>query len=139
MSEIKENSTVPTWHDIQRAYADAFMEVIENASRENNLASETIAGLQKQCAKKDNIIWHTVTIAFLSVIASVLIMNVRQEKSETQWRQTMERMNQGWVDYLSQYDFVTQDGTGINYYNADIGGDVNNGAASAETEEPEES
>ena len=38
-----------------------------------------------------------------------------------------ERNNQRWIEYLSQYDFVTQDGDGYNYFNSDVGGDVVNG------------
>ncbi|MFG6330506.1 MAG: hypothetical protein K1W28_01550 [Lachnospiraceae bacterium] len=38
-----------------------------------------------------------------------------------------ERNNQRWIEYLSQYDFVSQDGEGYNYYNSDVGGDVVNG------------
>lgn len=131
----KEVSNTPNWRDIQHAYADVIMEIRENSGHQQTLASETIASLQEQCSKKNNIIWHTITIAFLSVLASFLMMNINQAKSEDKWRQTIERMNQGWIDYLSQYDFVTQDGEGINYYNADVGGNVNNGTTSQEAEE----
>lgn len=43
------------------------------------------------------------------------------------------------VDYLSQYDFVSQDGEGYNYYNSDVGGNVINGSENQETEKQEES
>lgn len=39
-----------------------------------------------------------------------------------------------WRDLFSSYDYVSQDGEGQNYYNNDIGGDVNNGAAGKEAE-----
>lgn len=41
----------------------------------------------------------------------------------------------GFLNYLSEYDFVSQDGEGYNYYNSDIRGDVSNGAESKETKE----
>ena len=135
MSENKENINFPGWRDVQQAYADVIMEIRSNSEHQQTLASETIRDLQNQCSKKNNIIWHTITIAFLSVLAAFLMMNIHQAKSEDKWRQTVERINQSWIDYLSEYDFVTQDGEGINYYNADIGGNVNNGATNPPTKE----
>lgn len=135
MSENKENINSPGWRDVQQAYADVIMEIRSNSEHQQTLASETIRDLQNQCSKKSNIIWHTITIAFLSVLAAFLMMNIHQAKSEDKWRQTVERINQSWIDYLSEYDFVTQDGEGINYYNADIGGNVNNGATNPPTKE----
>lgn len=35
--------------------------------------------------------------------------------------------NKRWIDYLAQYDFISQDGEGYNYINTDIDGDVVNG------------
>ena len=40
-----------------------------------------------------------------------------------------------WIYQWNSYDYVSQDGNGYNYYNSDIGGDVNNGTESTETEE----
>lgn len=37
--------------------------------------------------------------------------------------------NAYWIHILNTYEYVYQDGTGENYYNNEIGGDVNNGAA----------
>jgi len=39
-----------------------------------------------------------------------------------------------WRELFSSYDYVSQDGEGQNYYNNDVGGDVNNGTANKETE-----
>ena len=47
--------------------------------------------------------------------------------------------NKRFVEYLSQYDFVSQDGEGYNYYNSNVGGDVVNGPENQETEGQEES
>lgn len=39
-----------------------------------------------------------------------------------------------WRELFSSYDYVLQDGEGQNYYNSNVGGDVNNGAENKETE-----
>lgn len=39
-----------------------------------------------------------------------------------------------WRELFSSYDYVSQDGEGQNYYNNEIGGNVNNGAENKETE-----
>ena len=93
MSENKENINSPGWRDVQQAYADVIMEIRSNSEHQQTLASETIRDLQNQCSKKNNIIWHTITIAFLSVLAAFLMMNIHQAKSEDKWRQTVERIN----------------------------------------------
>lgn len=38
-----------------------------------------------------------------------------------------------WRELFSSYDYVSQDGNGQNYYNSEIGGNVNNGATDTET------
>lgn len=43
----------------------------------------------------------------------------------------------GFLNYLSEYDFVSQDGEGYNYYNSDIGGNVSNGPENQKAEEQE--
>lgn len=43
------------------------------------------------------------------------------------------------LGYLSEYDFVSQDGEGYNYYNSGVGGNVSNGSENQKTEEPEQS
>lgn len=135
MEENRENSNSPSWRDVQKMYTDAFIEIRENANSKQTMASEMIADLQEECSKKDGVIRHVITTSLLTILAAILMMNINKEKSEERWRQTMERMNRGWIEYLSQYDFVTQDGEGINYYNADIGGNVNNGATGKEATE----
>ena len=34
-----------------------------------------------------------------------------------------------WIDVMNSYEYVYQDGTGENYYNNEIDGDVDNGTA----------
>ena len=40
-----------------------------------------------------------------------------------------------WIYQWNSYDYVSQDGEGYNYYNADVEGDIVNGAADSEKEE----
>lgn len=37
-----------------------------------------------------------------------------------------------WRELFSDYDFISQDGGGENYYNSDVSGEVNNGTAGEE-------
>ena len=58
-------------------------------------------------------------------------------RNEEKWQIVVQENNQHWIDYLSQYDFVSQDGEGYNYYNSDVGGNVNNGTESKTKKETE--
>lgn len=40
-----------------------------------------------------------------------------------------------WIYQWNSYDYVSQDGEGYNYYNADVEGDIVNGAADSQKEE----
>ena len=64
-----------------------------------------------------------VTVLATVAVAGLIIANCFQSKH--------------FVDYLSQYDFVSQDGEGYNYYNSDVGGDVINGSENQEAEKQE--
>lgn len=83
-------------------------------------ASEIISMLGNQCARLEKIIRDVLIFAGF-VILCLAIVNYRYSQSN-------ERNNQRWIEYLSQYDFVSQDGDGYNYYNADVTGDVVNGS-----------
>lgn len=43
--------------------------------------------------------------------------------------------NMTWLYVFQSYDYVSQDGDGYNYYNQDVGGDVNNGTENKSKEE----
>lgn len=43
--------------------------------------------------------------------------------------------NAYWIYQWNTYDYVSQDGEGYNYYNADVEGDIVNGATDTEEEE----
>lgn len=46
--------------------------------------------------------------------------------------------NKNFVSFLSDYNFVTQDGEGYNYYNSNIDGGVRNGSANNGEEESQD-
>lgn len=89
---------------------------------ENNqpLASETISMQREQFNLLAKIAFYAMTLEAL-IIAGLLIVN-------TLHAQENERNSQRWLEYLSEYDFISQDGEGTNYFNSEIGGDVTNGS-----------
>lgn len=87
---------------------------------EKYLASEIISGRERLSKAKDFfIVCLTVTIIAIGLgMAAINYMNDRD-----------------WRELFASYDYVSQNGEGYNYYNADVEGDVNNGTKSTETEE----
>ena len=64
---------------------------------------------------------------------SELIKDVQRQATRwyIAWLVTLTALvatNAYWIHQWNSYDYVSQDGNGYNYYNADIEGDVNNGA-----------
>ena len=91
----------------------------ENTARGETQATEIISMLGSQCTRLMKIIKYILVFCGL-VVLLLAVANYR-------YSQANERNNQRWIEYLSQYDFVTQDGDGYNYFNSDVGGDVVNG------------
>ena len=91
----------------------------EHTARGEALATEIISMLGSQCTRLMKIIKYILVFCGL-VVLLFAVANYR-------YSQANERNNQRWIEYLSQYDFVTQDGDGYNYFNSDVGGDVING------------
>ena len=84
-----------------------------------------IIGMQEKTTKAMRTGLICVTALATVAVAGLIIANCLESKR--------------FVDYLSEYDFVSQDGEGFNYYNSDVGGNVINGAESKETEGQEQS
>lgn len=99
-------------------------------SVEKYLASEVVSGAKRE-SKAKNLGLICMTGLSLLVIGGLLFVNYTQNKS-------IERNNQDWLDYLSQYDFVSQDGEGINNINTGEQGDLLNGATSQIEERQEQ-
>lgn len=94
----------------------------ENASWdsvEKCLASEIIGGMKRE-AKSMRVGVICVTALASVAIIGLLIVNHANTTS--------------FLRYLSEYDYVSQDGKGYNYYNSGIGGDVSNGTENQEAE-----
>lgn len=93
---------------------------------EQFLASEIISSRERTVNSLMKTIGF-ITLLSIFVITGLLFVNYHQSK-------TIEKNNQGWIDYLSEYDFVSQDGEGLNYFNRDVEGSVYNGAESKDEE-----
>lgn len=90
----------------------------ENKTQETT-AMEIIGGLGRQLERLEKLAKYAI-IAVTVIFIGLLTVNYRHAVSH-------ETINKQWLEYISQYDFVTQDGDGYNYFNSDIDGDVVNG------------
>lgn len=73
------------------------------------LVTELIQDIQRQSRR-----WF---VAFLVTLSALIVTNLY------------------WIYQWNSYDYVSQDGEGYNYYNADVEGDIVNGAADSQEEE----
>lgn len=116
--DAKENKGIApeTWKQMSGLVADLMQQnaslTAEVAKYRDGWATEVIAEA-KQSAKR----WHRTAIAFF---AGFLVTNVI------------------WIYVFQSYDYISQDGTGINSYKTEIGGNVFNGTENPGEEEREE-
>lgn len=96
----------------------------ENKIQEQFLATDMIGSLGMQCERFMKVIRYILIFAGFAILC-LSVTNYR-------YSQANEKNNQRWIEYLSQYDFVAQEGEGYNYFNSDIGGDVINGQEDTE-------
>lgn len=92
--------------------------------QETNTASSVIYHIEK--VSKRWIFFASVAFATLGItLGGALLrqMNINQQNEKD------------WKKLFSDYDFISQDGEGINSINDGTQGDLNNGAASKEEEE----
>lgn len=90
----------------------------ENRTQETT-ATEIIGDLGRQLQRLEKLSQYTI-IALTVVGIGLLVVNYRHAIAH-------ETINRQWIEYLSQYDFVSQGGDGYNYFNSNVEGDVNNG------------
>lgn len=90
----------------------------ENRTQETT-ATEIIGDLGRQLQRMEKLSQYTI-IALTVVGIGLLVVNYRHAIAH-------ETINRQWIEYLSQYDFVSQGGDGYNYFNSNVEGDVNNG------------
>ena len=86
---------------------------------EHALASEILAR-REEVSKVKNLAIICLTIGIVVIGVGMATINYMNDRD--------------WRELFASYDYVSQDGNGYNYYNADVEGDVNNGAADPEKE-----
>lgn len=108
MEQIKENSTVtkPTTEHIA-------MEILRNERGKSKAKNMGVIGL----------VIGMVSVSIATTFMVIHLSNINYQN------------DRDWRELFSSYDYVSQDGQGYNYYNSEIGGNVNNGAESEEAEE----
>lgn len=119
--KVDQENIESNWEDI----LDLIVDAARIRTGQKTIASETISELKRESRRRN---WD---IAVLGAVCGVMIMGLLIVNHSH--AVANERNNRLWIEYLSQYDFVSQDGEGYNYYNSDVGGDVVNG-----TENPQE-
>lgn len=88
-----------------------------------HLAMEVLK--QEQEKNKAGVIGRNIAIVSLAIVSVIIAigMAIINYRNDCDWRRI-----------FSGYDFITQDGSGENYYNSDIGGNVSNGSEDSEKE-----
>lgn len=102
----KQNNVPENWSEILEHYIELQKFYDESKS---SLASEVMADNDKKDARKNKIIAYLIGVIIILIIGLI-------------------GTNVYWIYQWNSYDYVSQDGEGYNYYNADVEGDVNNGA-----------
>lgn len=87
------------------------MEDKDNVKEKENSATDVLGALVKQLK----------TMWIVIILLIVLLVGT----------------NMAWLYVFQSYDYVSQDGEGYNYYNREVGGDVNNGTEGQSKEERE--
>lgn len=85
------------------------MENRDNVKEKENSATDVLGALVKQLKT----MWMVIVLLIILLVGT----------------------NMAWLYVFQSYDYVSQDGEGYNYYNRQVGGDVNNGAESQNQEE----
>lgn len=92
-----------------------------------NIAMEILRNeREKSKAKNMGVIGLAIGMISVSIAMVVITMYLSSVNYQN---------DRDWRELFSSYDYVSQDGEGYNYYNSEIGGNVNNGAESQEAEE----
>lgn len=94
--------------------------VTEQKKETWNSVSLEIAKRLKAAEKAKNI---AIVVLGIAVIVISIGLSTINYKNDCDWRKL-----------FSEYDYVSQDGGGQNYYNNDVKGNVNNGAKNKEAE-----
>lgn len=87
-----------------------------------HLAMEILKQEQEKSKAKDkgNIFSFIVSVLLIALLAY----------SYTYFTDKFYQNDKEWRELFGSYDYVSQDGSGENYYNSDVSGEVNNGTTS---------
>lgn len=105
----------------------------ENKNEEKELTTEHLAmEVLKQEHRKSKALIFGLTagliISGISTVATTVCGKMERENLvQTNYQNDCE-----WRKLFSEYDYISQDGNGENYYNSNVSGEVNNGATSEE-------
>lgn len=129
MQKNEENaSNEVTWNNFRNLLAGEMKSLATEMIQDERRVSKS-RGIGLGCVTAVGI----VAVICFAYVNHTQTMTIRE--SEKEWRETVEKNNQKWIDYLSQYDFVSQDGGGINNINTGEQGDLLNGSESQIEEE----
>lgn len=112
---MRENNENATWKDTEEEIAGKIKELTTSHLAVELLKQEH----DKSRAKNVGVI--SLTVAVIVIAIGMAVINYR---NDCDWRQM-----------FSDYDFISQDGEGINNVNGGEQGDLNNGATSEAEEE----
>lgn len=107
-----------TWSDVPKDIAETI--------KSNHFAMEVLK--QEQAKSKMLIIGLTagLVISGISTVTTTICSKTERENLvRTNYENDCE-----WRKLFSEYDYISQDGNGENYYNSNVSGEVNNGTAS---------
>lgn len=105
----------------------------ENKNEEKELTTEHLAmEVLKQEQRKSKALIFGLTagliISGISTVATTVCGKMERENLvQTNYQNDCE-----WRKLFSEYDYISQDGNGENYYNSNVSGEVNNGATGQE-------
>lgn len=94
----------------------------ENKNEVKELTTEHLAmevlKQEREKSRAKNVGVVGLTVAVIVIAIGMAVINYR---NDCDWRKL-----------FSEYDYISQDGSGENYYNSHVSGEVNNGATSEE-------
>ena len=107
---MEEGKKPENWEEVYKMILDS------QADKSKELVSEMLSDAEKRDEKNR----RTIKALVISNIITVILLGVVVMYSLHMW---------------NSYDYVSQDGEGYNYYNADVEGDITNGSENQTEEE----
>lgn len=105
----------------------------ENKNEEKELTTEHLAmEVLKQEQRKSKALIFGLTAGLIISGISTVATTVCGKMERENLVQTNYQNDCDWRKLFSEYDYISQDGNGENYYNSNVSGEVNNGATGQE-------